>query len=416
VDGVTPPEALAPERSLDVRAEFPILGKRVYGKRLVYLDSAASSQKPRAVIEAVRTFYEGKNSNVHRGVHWLSQAATEAYEGARGAVRRFLNAAEDREIIFLRGTTEAINLVAGSFGAANLRAGDEVLVTAMEHHSNIVPWQLLCERTGARLRVAPIDDAGDVEWEAFLGLLGPRTKLVSVVHVSNSLGTVNPVRAMIEAAHAEGAKVLLDAAQSVPHLPIDVRALDCDFLAFSGHKVYGPTGIGALYAKAELLEAMPPWQGGGDMIRSVTFEKTEFAAPPARFEAGTPHIAGAVGLAAALEWLETLGRARVKAHEDALLAYAVEALRSVPGLRFVGTARERAGVVSFVIEGLHPHDVGTVVDRRGVAIRTGHHCTQPVMERFGVPATSRASFAVYNVREDVDALVAALLEARELLA
>jgi len=413
---VTPPEALAPERSLDVRAEFPILGKRVYGKRLVYLDSAASSQKPRAVIEAVRTFYEGKNSNVHRGVHWLSQAATEAYEGARGAVRRFLNAAEDREIIFLRGTTEAINLVAGSFGAANLRAGDEVLVTAMEHHSNIVPWQLLCERTGARLRVAPIDDAGDVEWEAFLGLLGPRTKLVSVVHVSNSLGTVNPVRAMIEAAHAEGAKVLLDAAQSVPHLPIDVRALDCDFLAFSGHKVYGPTGIGALYAKAELLEAMPPWQGGGDMIRSVTFEKTEFAAPPARFEAGTPHIAGAVGLAAALEWLETLGRARVKAHEDALLAYAVEALRSVPGLRFVGTARERAGVVSFVIEGLHPHDVGTVVDRRGVAIRTGHHCTQPVMERFGVPATSRASFAVYNVREDVDALVAALLEARELLA
>jgi len=394
-----------------VRAQFPILRRTVGGKPLVYLDSAATTQKPKAVLDALRAYYEGCNSNVHRGVHRLSQEATEAFEGARAKVQRFLNARESREVVFTRGTTEAVNLVAQSWGRANLRPGDEVLVTAMEHHSNIVPWQLVCTERGARLVVAPITDAGELDEEGFRARLGPRTRLVAAVHVSNSLGTVNPARRIVEAAHAAGALVLLDGAQAAPHLPLDVRALDCDFYAFSGHKVYGPTGIGALHAKAAHLEAMPPWQGGGDMIRSVTFEKTTYNEVPWKFEAGTPDIAGAVGLGAALDFLAGLGREAVAAHEAALLDLATRALAGIDGLRLVGTARERAAVVSFTLAGVHPHDVGTVVDGEGVAIRTGHHCTQPVMERFGVPATARASFGVYNTPADVDALVRALEKA-----
>jgi cysteine desulfurase/selenocysteine lyase len=399
-----------------LREDFPIFRQRPHGRELVYLDSAATSQKPRAVIDAISRFYETENSNVHRGVHWLSERATESYEKAREAVRAFLGAASAREIVFVRGTTEGINLVAGSFGRRAVEPGDEILLTAMEHHSNIVPWQMLCEEKEAVLRVAPIDDRGDVILEEYERLLGPRTKIVGIVHVSNALGTVNPVRQMIEMARRAGAAVVLDGAQSAPHLPVDVRELDCDFFALSGHKLYGPTGIGVLYGKERHLEAMPPYQGGGDMIRSVTFEKTTYNSLPHKFEAGTPHISGAVGLSEAIAYVAAAGRERIAEHEHELLAYAVESLRGVAGLEFIGTARQRAGVVSFVLDGIHPHDVGTILDREGIAIRTGHHCAQPVMQRFGVAATARASFGLYNTRDDVDRLVAGLSRVREVFA
>ncbi len=397
-----------------VREDFPVLHQQVRGRPLVYLDNAATAQKPRVVIEALSRYYERDNANIHRGVHALSERATEAYEGARERLRRFLNAADRREIVFVRGTTEAINLVAQSFGRGLLGPGDEVVLTQLEHHSNIVPWQLLERERGVRLRVAPVLDDGSVDLEALLGLLGPRTRLVAVAHVSNALGTVLPVRRIVEAAHAVGARVLLDGAQAAPHLPVDVQALGCDFYCLSGHKLYGPTGIGVLYARLELLEAMPPWQGGGDMIRTVSFAGSTFADPPHKFEAGTPHIAGAIGLAAAADYLEGLGMERIRAHEEALLAYATEAVGSVPGLRLVGTAPEKAGILSFVLEGVHPHDIGTILDHEGVAVRAGHHCAMPVMERFGLAATVRASFGLYNTREEVDALVAALHRVREI--
>jgi cysteine desulfurase/selenocysteine lyase len=397
-----------------VRADFPILASKSHGKPLVFLDSAASAQKPRAVIEAEARVYAECYANVHRGVYELSMKATDAYEGARATVQRFLNAASPKEIVFLRGTTEAINLVAGSYGRQHVRAGDEVLITGLEHHSNIVPWQLLCEAAGARLRVVPITDSGEVPLDALERLLSPRTRIVSVAHLSNALGTLLPVKEIVRIAHARGVPVLLDAAQSAPRVPIDVRDLDCDFLAFSGHKAYGPSGIGALYAKAEHLAAMPPWQGGGDMILSVSFEKTTYNEIPYKFEAGTPNIAGAIGLGAALDYLAGLGLERVAAHEDDLLRHGTELLSAIPGLKLVGTARRKAGVLSFVLDGVHPHDLGTVLDYEGIAIRTGHHCAQPVMERFGLPATSRASLGVYNTRADLDALAAGIRKAQEM--
>jgi cysteine desulfurase/selenocysteine lyase len=369
---------------------------------------------PNAVNDATSVQQRLNHSNIHRGVHQLSERSTAAFEGAREKVRRFINAASLQEVIFTRGTTESINLVAATFGRQALGAGDEVLITWMEHHSNIVPWQLVCEQTGASLRVVPITDAGDVDLAAFGRLLTPRTRLVSVVHVSNSLGTLNPVAIMVRLAHERGVPVLIDGAQAAAHLPLDVRALGCDFYAWSAHKVYGPTGVGVLYGKAERLDSMPPWQGGGDMIASVTFEKTTFAGIPARFEAGTPNVAGVVGLGAALAYLDTLDRQGIGAHEDALVARAVDALSSVDGVRLVGTPARRVGVVSFVMDGVHPHDIGTIVDREGVAIRTGQHCTQPVMDRFGVPATARASFSFYNTTDDVDRLIAALARVREI--
>ncbi len=396
-----------------VRQDFPALELRVRGKPLVYLDSAASAQKPLAVLEAVERCYREYYSNVHRGAHYLSHQATEAYEEARAKVQRFLNAPSPREIVFLRGTTEGINLVAWSYGRTHVGEGDEVLITAMEHHSNIVPWQLLCEEKGARLLVAPIDDRGEVILEDFERLLSPRTKLVAIAHVSNALGTINPVREMTEMAHARGVPVLVDGAQAAPHLRVDVQELGCDFYAFSSHKLFGPTGVGALWGRFELLEAMPPYQGGGEMIRSVTFEKTEFAEPPARFEAGTPNIAGTVGFGAAIDYLDSLDREAIAQHEQELLSYATEGVSAIPGVRLIGTAREKASVVSFVIEGVHAHDVGTVLDSDGVAVRAGHHCAQPVMERYGVPATARASLALYNNREDIDRLVAGLGRIRE---
>ncbi len=398
-----------------VRADFPILRQKVRGKPLAYLDNAATTQKPEAVIQAIDRYYREDNANIHRGVYLLSQRATDQYERARKTVQRFLNAASEREIVFTRGTTEAINLVAASWGRANLKPGDEVLISHMEHHSNIVPWQLVCEATGAVLRVIPIDDAGALDMDAFDRLLTDRTRLVSVVQVSNSLGTINPVAEIVAKAHAAGAKVLIDGAQSVAHLPVDVRALDCDFFAFSGHKIYGPTGIGALYGKADLLDAMPPYQGGGDMILSVTFEKTTYAALPAKFEAGTPHIAGGIALGAAIQYVQGIGLDRIARSEEELLAYATEAIGGVPGVRIIGTAPHKAGIVSFVMDGAHPHDIGTIVDQEGVAIRTGHHCCQPVMARYGVPATARASLGVYNNRSDIDALVRALELVREVL-
>ncbi|GBC81259.1 Cysteine desulfurase SufS [bacterium HR10] len=413
VDPVCSP---TPQRPFDVgrvREDFPALHQRVQGKPLIYLDNAATTQKPRPVLEALRRFYEQDCSNVHRGVHTLSQRATEAYERARETVRRFLNARSEEEIIFVRGTTEAINLVAHSFGRARVRAGDEILISAMEHHSNIVPWQILCEETGARLRVAPINDDGELILDEFERLLTARTRLVAITHLSNALGTIPPVREIIQLAHARGIPVLLDGAQAVAHLKVDVQELDCDFYAFSGHKLYGPTGIGVLYGKAEWLEAMPPYQGGGDMISSVTFEKTTYNRLPYKFEAGTPHIAGAIGLGAAIEYVTTLGLDAIAAHERDLLIYATEALSGIPGLRLIGTAREKASILSFTLEGIHPHDIGTILDHEGIAIRAGHHCAQPVMERFGVPATARVSFALYNTREEVDALVAALQKVRE---
>lgn len=391
-----------------LRADFPILAQRPHGRPLAYLDNANSTQKPRAVIDAESRFYATDYAGVHRAVYELAERATRAYEAGRQAVRRFLNAPDAHEVILLRGTTEAINLVASSFSRAHVGAGDEILITAMEHHSNLVPWQLACEAHGARLVVAPIDDAGALPLDELERRITGRTRIVAVAHVSNSLGTVNPVREIVEIAHAHGVPVLVDGAQSAPHMPVDVQALGCDFFAFSGHKLYGPSGIGALWGRRTLLEALPPWQGGGAMIENVTFEKTTYAGIPARFEAGTPNIAGAVGLGAAIEYVEAIGAERIAAHEQQLLAYATDALGEIPGLTIIGNAPEKAGVVSFVLDCAHPHDVATILDREGVAVRAGHHCAQPVMQRFGVPATVRASFGLYNTREDVDALVTGL--------
>jgi cysteine desulfurase / selenocysteine lyase len=391
-----------------LRQDFPILATTVRGKPLVYLDNAATAQKPQAVIDTLDRYYRAENANVHRGVHYLSELATAEYEAARDKARVFLNAADRREIIFVRGTTEAINLVAQSYGRTFLKAGDEIVITAMEHHSNIVPWQMLCEQTGAVLRVVPIDDDGAMIFAEYERLLNERTRLVSVAHISNALGTINPVQQMVDLAHTRGVPVLLDGAQAAPHVALDVRALDCDFYAFSGHKLFGPTGIGVLYGKAALLETMPPVQGGGDMISSVTFEKTTYNQLPYKFEAGTPHIAGVIGLGAAIDYVQAVGLEPIAAYEGELLAYATERLSSIPQVRIIGTAKHKASVTSFVVEGVHPHDVGTILDDQGVAIRAGHHCAQPVMQRFGVPATNRASLAFYNTRAEIDALVAGL--------
>lgn len=410
-NGVSP-QALDMDK---IRRDFPILEQTIHGKKLVYLDNGATSQKPRAVIDAIVRYYQHDNANIHRGVHALSVRATEEHDEARERVRRFIQAADVSEIIFVRGATEAVNLVAETYGRANVGPGDEVLITAMEHHSNIVPWQMLCNEKGARLRVVPIDDAGELDLEAYEKLLTPRTRIVAVAHVSNALGTVNPLRKMIQMAHAKSIPVLVDGAQAVPHMPVDVQALDCDFYAFSGHKVYGPTGIGVLYGKMDLLDEMPPYQGGGDMIRSVTFEKTTYNVLPYKFEAGTPDIAGAIGLGAALEYITALGMDRVAAHGQELLAYATEKVGAMEGVRLVGTAKRRAGVLSFLVGDIHPHDLGTILDREGIAIRTGHHCAQPVMERYGIAATARASFAVYNTRAEVDALVDGIQKAREVM-
>jgi cysteine desulfurase/selenocysteine lyase len=373
-----------------IRKDFPILSEKVHGKSLVYFDNAATSQKPQVVIDAVHRYLATYNANIHRGVHDLSERATEAFEDSRKKLQRFVNAAQTREVIFVRGTTEAINLVAQSYGRTHIRSGDEIVISAMEHHSNIVPWQILCEQIGAVLRVVPINDAGELLLDEYEKLLTPRTRLVSVVHVSNSLGTINPVREIVHLAHRQGIPVLVDGAQAVPHLTVDVRELDCDFYAFSGHKLFGPTGIGVLYGKAELLEAMPPYQGGGDMIKSVTFEKTLYNDLPYKFEAGTPHIAGVIGLGAAVDYLSGIGLERISAYEHKLLVSATEALSAIPGLRVIGTAREKASLISFVLDGVHAHDVGTILDHDGVAIRAGHHCTMPLMQRFGVPAIHKA--------------------------
>lgn len=410
-------DALA--RELDVarlRRDFPILDVTYQGKPIVYLDNAATSQTPLRVVEAIQRYYLQENSNVHRGVHYLSQVATERYEAARNRIARFLGASVGCELIFTRGTTEAINLVAQTYGRKHVGPGDEVLVTHMEHHSNIVPWQMLCGEKGAVLRVVPIDDRGVLDMEAFDRLLGPRTRIVSVVHVSNALGTVNPVREIVDKAHAQGVPVLVDGAQSVPHLPIDVKALGCDFFACSGHKMYGPTGIGVLYGKADLLNEMPPYQGGGDMILSVSFEKTTFNALPYKFEAGTPHIEGVIALGETVDYLGGIGMDRVAAYEHALLAYGTQALAEVPGLRLVGTAPEKSGVLSFTLDSAHPHDIGQILNDSGIAIRAGHHCAQPVMQRFGLAATARASLAFYNTREEIDALVRALHEVNKVFA
>ena len=412
----SPAEAPAPAPALDVeriREDFPILQRLVREHRLVYLDSAATTQKPREVLDALARYYAHGNANIHRGVYVLSEEATAAYDAARVKVQRFLNAAASREIVFTRNTTESINLVAQSFGRRNIGPGDEIVITHMEHHSNIVPWQLLCEQVGARLRVAPIDDTGTLQLDALERLLGPRTRLVSVVHLSNSLGTINPVGDIVAMARARGIPVLIDGSQAVYHMPVDVQALGCDFYVCTGHKLYGPTGIGVLYGREALLEQMPPYQGGGDMIRSVTFEKTTYAELPHKFEAGTPHIAGAVGLGAAVDYIRGVGFEALQEHESDLLAYGTAALSEVKGLRIIGTAARKASILAFVMKGAHPHDVGTIVDTEGVAVRTGHHCTQPVMDRFGVPATARASVAMYNTREEIDALVRALQRVRE---
>ena len=397
------------------RQDFPILNRRVRGQPLVYLDNAATTQKPRAVIEAMARYYRECNSNIHRGVHTLSQEATERFEEARVKVQRFIHAAHSHEIIFVRGTTEAINLVAQSYGRPHLKPKDEILITAMEHHSNIVPWQLLCEQTGAVLKAVPMNDAGELLLDEYLRLLGSRTRMLALTHVSNALGTINPIREIIDHAHAHGVPVLVDGAQAVAHMPVDVQALDCDFYAFSSHKLFGPTGIGVLYGKTALLEAMPPYQGGGDMIKSVTLTKTQFNDLPYKFEAGTPHIAGAIGLGAALDYVQEIGFEPIGRHEHELLRYASERVASLPGARIIGTAREKASVLSFVLDGIHPHDLGTVLDCQGIAIRTGHHCAMPVMERFHVPATARASFALYNTPGEADRLCAALRDAQRML-
>lgn len=413
--GVAPEHASA----LDVekiRADFPILATEVHGKPLAYLDNAASSQKPRAVLDAIDRYYCAENANIHRGVHYLSELATKRYEDAREKVRGFINAERASEIVFVRGGTEAINLVASTFGQTHVGEGDEILITHMEHHSNIVPWQMLCERTGAKLRVAPIDDRGALIVDEFEALLGERTKMVGVVHVSNALGTINPVEKLVAMAHERGIPVLVDGAQAAPHHAIDVQALDCDFYAFSGHKMFAPTGIGVLYGKQQHLEAMPPYQGGGEMITTVSFEKTEYNVVPHKFEAGTPNIAGTIGLGAAIDYMQSIGLASIESYEHELLDYMTERMSAIEGVKILGTAPEKAGVLSFNIEGAHPHDVGTILDREGVAVRAGHHCAQPVMDRFGVPATARASLAFYNTREDVDRLVAATEKVREIFA
>ncbi|MCC6209023.1 MAG: cysteine desulfurase [Gammaproteobacteria bacterium] len=397
-----------------IRADFPALRQTVHGRALVFLDNAASAQKPFRVIDTVRQYYTDDYANVHRGLHYLSERASDAFEAARGKVRGFINAREDCEIVFVRGTTEAINLVAASFGQSHLKAGDEILITEMEHHSNIVPWQLLGERLGTVLKVAPVNDAGELLMDEFERLLGPRTRLVAVTHVSNALGTINPIERIIALAHAHGARVLIDGAQSVPHTAVDVQALDCDFYAFSGHKLYGPTGIGVLYGKRELLEAMPPYQGGGEMIREVSFTRTTYAELPHKFEAGTPHIVGAIGLGAAIDYLQEIGLEAIARHEDELLAYATARLQDIPGLRMVGTAARKAGIASFLLDGVHTHDVGTILDRHGVAVRAGHHCAMPLMTRFGVSGTTRASFALYNTRAEIDTLAGAIRHAQEL--
>ncbi len=416
---LTFPERTRPHGKFDlavVREQFPALRQVVHGHPLVYLDNAATAQKPLAVIEALVRYYTRDNSNIHRGLHELSERATEAYEQARATAQRFLNAADPREIVFVRGTTEAINLVAACWGRAHLKPGDEVVISEMEHHSNIVPWQILRDQLGCVLRVVPVNDRGEFLLEAYEKLLGPRTRLVSVAHVSNALGTINPVRQIVQTAHRHGALVLVDGAQAAPHLKVDVRALDCDFYAFSGHKVYGPTGVGVLYGKAALLDAMPPYQGGGDMISSVTFAKTTYNRIPYKFEAGTPNIAGGIGLGAALDYLTSLGQVNIGAHERDLLAYGTEQLSAIPGLRLIGTAREKAGVLSFVLDGIHPHDIGTILNHEGIAIRAGHHCTQPLMQRFGIPATARASLALYNTRGEIDRLVAGIHKVKEVFA
>ena len=410
--GVIAPQGLRTGRTvLDVariREDFPILKQQVHGKPLVYFDNAATSQKPQVVIDTLNRYYATENANIHRGIHFLSELATAEYEETRNKVKRFLNASESREIVFVRGTTEGINLVAQSYGRRFFKEGDEVVISAMEHHSNIVPWQMLCEQVGARLRVIPMNHDGELLLDEYERLLGARTKLVSVAHVSNALGTVNPIGRIIESAHRRNIPVLVDGAQAAPHMKVDVQELDCDFYAFSGHKLFGPTGIGVLYGKARHLEAMPPYQGGGDMISLVTFEKTHYNVIPFKFEAGTPHIAGVIGLGAAIDYVSGIGLDAVAAYEGEVLAYATAQLSTIKGLRIIGRAKEKASVLSFVLEGVHPHDIGTVLDREGVAIRAGHHCAMPVMQRFGVPATARASFAFYNTREEVDVLVRAV--------
>jgi len=409
-----PPQSQSPGVAV-CRHHFPLLRQWVNGKPLIYFDNAATSQKPQVVIDAMMRYYQEENSNIHRGVHFLSERATLAYEDVRRKAKLFVNAAHEREIIFVRGTTEAINLVAGTYGRTMVREGDEILISAMEHHSNIVPWQMLCEERQARLKVIAMNDRGELELDDYRRQLTPRTKIVAIAHVSNALGTINPVREMVALAHERGIPVLVDGAQAVPHLAVDVRALDADFYAFSSHKMFGPTGVGILYGKTALLEAMPPYQGGGDMIRSVTFEKTIYADLPYKFEAGTPNIGGGIGLGAAIDYLQQVGIHAVESFEHELLTYATEKLQTVPGLRIIGTAKEKASVVSFVMEGIHPHDIGTILDHEGIAVRTGHHCAQPVMQRFGVPATARASFAFYNTKEEVDALERALRKVIEVL-
>lgn len=397
-----------------VREDFPVLKQTVHGKPLVYLDSAATAQKPTAVVDAIRKFHEVDCANIHRGVHELSQRSTAAYEEARSKVKTFLNSASESELIFVRGTTEGINLVSSSWGRKNVKAGDEIIISAMEHHSNIVPWQMLCEEKDAKLRVIPMNDRGELILEEYGKLLNPRTRMVAVAHVSNALGTINPIRQIGEMAHAAGALMLVDGAQAAPHAKVDVQALDADFYTMSGHKVVGPTGIGILYGKAKLLNDMPPYQGGGDMILTVTFEKTTYNDLPYKFEAGTPNIAGGIGLGAALDYVNHIGIDKIAAYEHALLVYGTEALMQIPGLRIIGTAREKAAVLSFVIEGIHPHDIGTVLDRQGIAVRTGHHCAQPVMDWFHVPATTRASLAFYNTAAEIDALAAGLHRVKEI--
>jgi cysteine desulfurase / selenocysteine lyase len=399
-----------------IRTDFPILKQKIHGKPLVYFDNGATSQKPQVVIDALNRYYTTENSNIHRGVHFLSEQATTAYEAARHKIKHFINARSEQEIVFVRGTTEAINLVAQSYGRTFLKPGDEIIVSAMEHHSNIVPWQMLCEQTGARLRVVPINHDGELVLDEYCRMLNERTKLISITHVSNALGTIVPVKEIVRLAHERGVPVLVDGAQAAPHLKVDVQELDCDFYAFSGHKLFGPTGVGILYGRSELLDAMPPYQGGGDMISLVTFEKTHYNVLPYKFEAGTPHIAGGIALGAAVDYLEGLDWQQVEAHEHRLLTYATAALSEIKGLRIIGTAKEKVGVVSFVFDHVHAHDMGTILDQEGVAVRAGHHCAMPVMQRFGVPATTRASFALYNTRQEIDILLRGIQRALEVFA
>jgi cysteine desulfurase/selenocysteine lyase len=410
---ITPDKTQASYDVRKIRQDFPIFRQPINGCSLIYLDNAATTQKPQSVLDALTRFYTQECANIHRGVHFLSERATESYETSREKVRRFINAASVQEIVFLRGTTEAINLVAQTYGRTHVGAGDEVLISAMEHHSNIVPWQMLCEEKGARLCIVPINQAGEFIFQQYEKLLSPRTRLVAVTAVSNALGTINPVRKIVRLAHERNVPVLVDGAQAIQHMPMDVRELDCDFFAFSGHKMYGPTGIGVLYGKERLLESMPPYQGGGDMISSVTFEKTLYNRLPYKFEAGTPNVAGGIGLGAAIDYLESIEMENISMHEQDLIAYGTRALETIENLRIIGTAKEKASVLSFVIEGIHPHDIGTILDKDGIAVRTGHHCAQPVMEFFKIPATARASLGLYNMREDIEALVAGLGKVKE---